>query len=47
MVATCRFGYYGNEASIKDVCDVFIISKCAINLFTNQCNIVTFLFVEY
>jgi len=35
MVPTCRFGCYGNITSIKDVCDVFIIFECEINLFTN------------
>jgi len=46
MVVACRIGHYGNVASIKDVCVVFIIFKCAIILFINQCNIVTFFSME-
>ncbi len=46
MVVACRFGCYGNVASIKDVCIVLTISKCAINLCINQWNIVTLLSME-
>lgn len=36
MVATYKFGWYGNAASIRDACDVFGIAEGTLQLYTNR-----------